>query len=68
MFLVNVICSDPDCAEEIEAVVDSLQEIDDIVCECHYGTVLLSIADLDTGAKVVKLQPRSSSSTRRLAA
>ena len=67
MFLVNVICSDENCAEEIEAVVESIEEIGDIVCECHCCTVLLSIADLNTGAQVIQMRPRGSAS-RRLAA
>ena len=62
MFIVNVICSDEDCAEEIEAVVETIEEVDDIVCECHCGTVLLSVADLDTGAQVIQLRPRGSAS------
>ena len=66
MFLVNVICSDENCAEEIEAVVGSIEEIGDIVCECDCCTVLLSIADLNTGAKVIQMRPRSSAG--RLAA
>ena len=66
MYIVNVICSDEDCAEEIEAVVETMEEVDDIVCECEYGTVLLQVADLDTGAKVIELRPRGSA--RSLAA
>jgi hypothetical protein len=66
MYVVNVICSDEDCAEEIEAVVETMEEVDDIVCECEFGTVLLSIADLDTGAQVIELRPRGSAG--RLAA
>jgi len=66
MFIVNVICSDENCAEEIEAVVATFEEVDDIVCECHCGTVLLSVADLDTGAQVIELRPRGS--TGRIAA
>ena len=62
MFVVNVICSDEECAEEIEAVVETLEEVDDIVCECSYGTVMLRIADLDSGAQVIELRPRGSSS------
>lgn len=58
MFIVNVICSDQECAEEIEAVVETLEEVDDIVCECEYGTVMLAIADLDSGAQVIELRPR----------
>jgi hypothetical protein len=66
MFIVNVICSDETCAEEIETVVATMAEVDDIVCECNCGTVLLSVADLDTGAQVIELHPRGT--TRRIAA
>ena len=66
MYFVKVICSDGECAEEIEAVVESIEEVDDIVCECHYSTVLLSVADVDTGAQVIELRPRGTS--RSLAA
>ena len=67
MFIVNVICSDEDCAEEIEAVVETREEVDDLLCECECGTVLLSVADLDTGAQVIELRPRGVS-RRSLAA
>ena len=60
MFIVNVICSDENCAEEIEAVVGTIEEVDDIVCECDCGTVLLSVAGLNTGAQVIELRPRGS--------
>jgi hypothetical protein len=56
MFIVHVTCSDQDCAEEFETVVDTLEEVDDVVCECGYGTVLVSVAEADTGAKVVELR------------
>jgi hypothetical protein len=56
VFIVHVTCSDRACAEEIEAVVDTLEEVDDLVCECGCGTVLVSIAELDTGAQVIELQ------------
>ena len=57
MYVVNVICSDENCAEEIEAVVATIEEVDDIVCECDCGTVLLTVADLDSGAQVIELRP-----------
>lgn len=55
MFIVTIACSDTECAEEFERVIASLEEIDDIMCECDCGTALVSIAELDTGAEVVKL-------------
>ena len=54
MFLVKVACSDESCAEEFEAVVDRLDEVDEIVCECDCGTVLVSVAEFDTGAQVIR--------------
>lgn len=56
MFIVHVTCSDSECAEEHERVVESLEEADDIVCECGYGTVLLTVSELDSGAEVIRLR------------
>ena len=56
MYIVQIACSDAECAEEIERVVDSLEEIDDILCECECGTVLVSIAELgEDGGEVIEL-------------
>jgi len=56
VFIVHVTCSDQGCAEEFEAFVDTIEEIDDVVCECGSGTVLVSVAEVDTGAKVLQLR------------
>ena len=56
MFVVHVACSDRHCAEEIETVVERIEDVDDVVCECGSGTVLVSVAELDTGAPVVELR------------
>jgi hypothetical protein len=58
VFIVRVTCSDPACAEEAEAVVATIEEADDVVCECGFGTVLIAVAELDTDAPVVELRPR----------
>lgn len=47
MFLVHLTCSDPPCTEEIEAIVATLDELDGLVCECGYGTVTLTIAEVE---------------------
>lgn len=44
MFLVQLICSDEECTEEIEAVIEDLSELDGLVCECGFGTVTLTVA------------------------
>ena len=56
MFVVKVACSDESCAEEFEVVVERLQDVDDVVCACDSGTVLVSVAELDTGAPVIHLR------------
>jgi hypothetical protein len=44
MWQLTVVCSDDQCAEVLEVVVDDLDEIEAVVCECEHGVVLLSIA------------------------
>jgi hypothetical protein len=56
MFIVHVSCSDESCAEEFEAVVERIEDADDVVCECGRSTVLVSVAELDTGAQVIELR------------
>jgi hypothetical protein len=46
MLHVTLLCSDQDCAELIEAEVDSLDQLDGMNCECRYGLVLLRVAEL----------------------
>ncbi len=46
MLQVTLLCSDEDCAELREVVVDSLDELDGLGCECGYGFVLLRVAEL----------------------
>ena len=42
---MTLLCSDEDCAELREAVVDSLDELDGLGCDCGYGRVLLRVAE-----------------------
>ncbi len=46
MLHVRLICPDQGCAEEREAIVASLDELDGLTCECGYGLVLLQVAEL----------------------
>ncbi len=45
MFVAHIVCSDPDCWEEREISVSSLEELDGLVCECGHGFVLLSVSE-----------------------
>jgi hypothetical protein len=46
VFQVTLLCSEPDCAELIEAEVESLDELDGLTCDCGYGAVLLRVVEL----------------------
>lgn len=67
MLQLTVVCSS--CAEETEAVVESIEDIDREVCPCGYSYVVLSAAEFEPveieGGKVIQLRRRDE---RRLAA
>jgi hypothetical protein len=44
MWHVEVVCSDPNCAEEIELWVEDLDEIEDAVCDCECGVITRAVA------------------------
>jgi hypothetical protein len=46
MLLVTVMCSDPECVEEREIVVDGLQAVETHVCDCGFGFAVVSVAEL----------------------
>jgi hypothetical protein len=47
MWLVQVICTGPDCADEIELIVDDLEEVERAVCACEHGVVVLSVSHFE---------------------
>ena len=48
MVIAELLCSDEQCAVEIEVVVDSLDELDLLVCEeCECVLQTLSISDVE---------------------
>jgi hypothetical protein len=70
MFLVQIVCSDPECTEEREIAVESLDEIDDIACHCSHGFVAISVSELAEPARrgrVISLPDRRRSARRRAA-
>jgi hypothetical protein len=46
MLLVTVMCSDPRCVEEREIAVGELDELDEHLCDCGYGFVVVSVSAL----------------------
>ena len=65
MLLARIICSDPECTEELELAVELLDELDGLSCECGYGYVTLAVSELAPGdAEVVELRPAGRIRTR----
>lgn len=60
MLQLTVVCSS--CAEETEAVVESLEDVERDVCPCGYSYVVLSVAEFEPveikGGEVIELRPR----------
>ena len=46
MLEVTLLCCEEGCAELLEVVVENLEELDGMTCECGYGLVLLRVAEL----------------------
>jgi hypothetical protein len=70
MLLVTVVCSDPGCADEREVAVENLDAVDETVCECGYGYVVVCISELgeaDEHGEVISLPKRRRSQSRRAA-
>ena len=69
MLLVTVVCSDPECTEEREVLVEELDALDATVCDCAHGFVVVGVSEHGRGdppASVIEL-PRRRAQTRRAA-
>jgi hypothetical protein len=47
MWLIEVTCSDPRCDEIFELEVDDLAEVEQTVCACEHGVVVISVSQLE---------------------
>lgn len=47
MLAVTVVCSDAECWEERELLVESIEQFDEAGCECDYGFVVVRIAEAE---------------------
>jgi len=47
MWLIQVACSDPECTEDFEVVVDELDEVDEVICACENGVVVVSVSQFE---------------------
>ena len=68
MLLARIICSDPQCTEELEVAIEDLDELDGFVCECGHGYVLMEVAELRrSGGSLIELPARRRAAERRAA-
>jgi hypothetical protein len=70
MFLVTIVCSDPECIEEREIAINELDEVDGELCECGHGFVLLSVSELNEpmrSGSLISLPERRGAPSRRAA-
>jgi hypothetical protein len=59
MLLAKIICSDPECYEEIEVPIETLDELDGFTCECSHGFVLASVSELkESGGELISISAR----------
>jgi hypothetical protein len=69
MLLAKIDCSDPECEGDLEIVIEGLEELEGLACECGFGFVLTAVSELrPDDAKVVSIQFRHGRALRRLAA
>ena len=50
MLLATLICSDEDCAAELDAVVDDLDVLEAQACACGCTLVLLAVSEWEAAA------------------
>jgi len=46
MLLAKIVCSDPGCDEQKEVVVEFVDQLNGLTCECGHGFVLESVSSL----------------------
>ena len=69
MLLARIECSDRECESELELVLEELDELHGLVCDCGYGFVLASVSELrPDDARVVEIKFRRGRALRTLAA
>ena len=61
MLVARMLCSDPQCAEEVEILVEELDELDRAWCECGYGLVVTAVSETEVssthGSRPFALEP-----------
>lgn len=69
MLLAQIECSDPGCEGELEIVIEDLDELFGLICECGYGFMLSTVSELaEEHGKVLTIQFRQGRALRKLAA
>jgi hypothetical protein len=70
VFIARIVCSDEACTEELEVTVENLDQLENYLCDCGHGFVLITVSELREAAGpgvVVSLPERGRARTRRAA-
>ena len=67
MYVAQLVCSNPVCAEEVSAETSTLRELDSLVCDCGCALELVGWPDVaaEPLAHVVLLRVRRAGAARR---
>jgi hypothetical protein len=58
MWSVDIVCSDSECEWQAEVLLDDLDEIELLVCECGHCMVVHAVAEFDAVYLSVDGEPR----------
>jgi hypothetical protein len=47
MWLIEVVCSNPECGEELEVILEELDEVEAVACECGACTTVIAVANFE---------------------
>jgi hypothetical protein len=66
MYVARLICSDPECAEEVSSEAGTLRELETLVCECGCALELIGWPDVAAAplAEVIIMRARAASPLR----
>jgi hypothetical protein len=68
MYGATLLCTDGGCAEIVDVVVGSLEELEHLVCEgCGCCSEVLSVWEVEPARRALRLVPRAPDSLQRAA-
>lgn len=66
MWSIDIVCSDPECEWQAEVLLEELEEVELLICECGHCAVVRAVAEFEAVYLSVD-GPTSGSGARALA-